>query len=1532
MAEKWLLKTYDGEEYNLRTSGDAGYGGVDTVYNLLIGTMGHYGMPVSILSDTVPNVPGTEFRKVVRGDRTVYLPLAIIGSSPSNFHKSLEKFRKSLNPEYQCELWVTNEEGETRVLYCRYLKGFDAALDDDKRGPNWIKMPLYVIAEDPFWYDPPGSELTQNFSSSPWTEDFFTFTENVGLLKDAPLGATQIVLNNTQNCAVDKPIELRAATLVTSDMLSFENMGAYNVARPTGVKLGGVGVSVPASDTVTSITVSSTSVQVGQAVQISGSVKLTDGSSITSRVPQGEGATLLLYATGGIKSRWNESAYSGDGKYHFTIVPDKAGNYTFQVRFLADEIFCKTSWSDVISVNAGVGGGGGGDAGTTTTLTLTSSTGNPAVNTTFALSGKLLSGTTPFFGKTITLYKKTQQGNVKIGTVTTDSNGAYSMNYKETTTGWASYKASFAGITTSSVIAQANVITTQQANSSVTQSVTQTQSQNVTGSGNVINFTGQNNTQSSTNTVVNIVSNIGGTISSIITNLFNTIINRINGVFKVTVYAPADAYLVIPIGTFTYPINYQAALPASMVNDGEIQYFGYNGYNGIILIAESAMTTAEDPDAVHIGGTYYESYATEYDTITSQGLFAAIDISVMSDSEASLSSYHDWFTALHQAGWRYIAGINSTGRTGDPAYLDSLFTTGQGKFKYINYRSDPTLGATTNPDVSGTGVYRNSFRCFTASEINYIEPWTATAYGASPRVLSGITAGVITNDTKQSNQMLTNSVANDSPTYFDILNWSYQNFVGMNNFVVWFHPKYSGPPYYPVGPRDPEPEQISDYKSLGFAVIVSELQDKYYPPITTWVPPDQTGVFLTMTYTDPPLILSGNLSTITAGDPISSTQVVIEELPGTFFVAQSATFASADSSSPNIILTSGASNFIPNQTVTIADKTYSETAVISSVVGDTEIILTDTPANPTYTNGTITSTNFPGGQNTVLVSSVASFLAGDVVTLSDNIHTDQTTSVITADTTPNSDGSYTLTLADNLNSGGFNIVYKDRSIVYGVGSTGLPKSVAGSWSERGTVSTDSSGNWVMDTRLWDPTPASGVHQYRATFNEDGSYTDYLTAYAPSQDGMAVTHTILTETQLVKETNRIKSVDSPTVITLYNATQNEYLISNGAYATEIDDIDAFLNPADVTTPRTVNDHCTLIQFWLPGCPPCMSAMAQLNALVENYPNVTYTHVNVVEPNPYGSTNLFEGYNTPGDIGMTAATAQYPEAVQFSQPKKMVTCSVCDGTGTIVDPTHNDEKETCPICNGAGTINIGGQCGPSIPSWGPMNIIDDIMPTVICLYRGGLFVAGWCGVHTTGVDPVSTETILEACGPRTTWKLGKSSIGSRVVVINNGDATAYPVWTITGPGKTPSFTNVTTGETFILNHELVDGEAVMIDATDYEHTVGSTASSAYLGEGYTKAETCPTCHGTGSIPTCATCGGAAVCPTCHGSGTISVWVPSAAGSTTDISGMYNLRFAIDQENNNFWGFQPGANVIEVELGTVEYGKSIINLSIAQRYEGV
>ena len=182
-------------------------------------------------------------------------------------------------------------------------------------------------------------------------------------------------------------------------------------------------------------------------------------------------------------------------------------------------------------------------------------------------------------------------------------------------------------------------------------------------------------------------------------------------------------------------------------------------------------------------------------------------------------------------------------------------------------------------------MYRNSFRCFDLAEIPYIEAWDTYAYTeVSPSVRSGLVAGVLADS--KNNQMLTNSVADIVPRYRDLLDWSYINFAGLKNFVVWFTPKYNA-----VTARESEPEQISLYKSLGLEKVITDQMAYYYPAtdlqITadypsghhyTWVEPATTkAVSLTIGYVDIPLVFTGVLSKLTTGAAISGETVILQE-------------------------------------------------------------------------------------------------------------------------------------------------------------------------------------------------------------------------------------------------------------------------------------------------------------------------------------------------------------------------------------------------------------------------------------------------------------------------------------------------------------------------------------------------------------------------------------------------------------------------------------------------------------------------------
>jgi hypothetical protein len=140
-------------------------------------------------------------------------------------------------------------------------------------------------------------------------------------------------------------------------------------------------------------------------------------------------------------------------------------------------------------------------------------------------------------------------------------------------------------------------------------------------------------------------------------------------------------------------------------------------------------------------------------------------------------------------------------------------------------------------------------------------------------------------------------------------------------------------------------------------------------------------------------------------------------------------------------------------------------------------------------------------------------------------------------------------------------------------------------------------------------------------------------------------------------------------------------------------------------------------------------------------------------------------------------------------------------------------------------------------------------------------------------------------------------------------------------------------FVVDHELQEGETVIVDFTEGAHSCQSDRMAIFTGSGYMKPEQCPTCHGTGVISSCATCGGDMVCPTCHGTGEVQVWVPAqqlSAGAGA-AAGLFNIRNEVDPVNRDWWPFQVGANVVDIEMANTEVGVSALSLDLIRRYDG-
>ena len=1458
MSETWILKTADGEKFWLQTEPYKGGAGGEypykSAYNLLAGVNGHRGMPVSIKTDAVPGRAGGEINELTREVRQVYLPLHVRGTDEADMEKNFERLRTSFVPESEAELWVTNERGRTRVLYCRYQSGFEKATDDENRGTNWINVPLYVYAADPWWYDPPGSEITRNYVQEPWNDKFFTFCVQRALTADAHVGDTSLAVTDSTNLKVGKTIELHGGLYRTSDetLMLAHTQKVPAKKRQTKKQKALRAVYNPPATSMT-IAVDSDVVQLGQSINVRGEVRDSSGNLVTGTY------TTLLNIKGSNSSFAEENIgfVTGGGKWSGSVNTNATmvGELRLQGRFLADEIFFQGCYSPTITVEVGSGGSVETGAGTQPTeLTATSSIAHPNTGQAFYIQGNLTTNGTGLGGEKVFLYRKTISGNKLLGSTTTaTSTGAYSIKVTESQSQIAQYIVTFQGETATYCTDTTIDYDIQTAalwrwvTTTITQVISQVQSVgNVTGSGNVINFAAQ--------TAVNSVSSGYGYGYSYTKRLVSA------------GYKAATATVIVKIGSDAYPMVYQVAMPPAMVRDGELQYFGYNNFATIILIAETSGS----------------NYATELGLIEANGLYPAIDISaVVKDQTLPISTWSTWLNSLASAGWSVIYGQNvAGGRTGDPAYIKNK------GFKYVNMNPMPVSGTDLNPDAFGSSTTRNAFRFCNSSEAQPIMDCTTAAYAHS--IGSGIMACVWKDDSSANNECAACSVAGVPPSYMTMLDWSVINGVMMDTFTVYFAPNYSA-----TTPNDYEPEQLDIYKSLGFPAIVDELQGFYEPakeldgvgPWTWLSSVSPVGDILTVSFTDIPLVLTGTLYNVQTGAALANQSI-------TFSLYKHANVASATSGAAYVTV-DDLGDFYANDSITIANNSNSETHAIDHLdVPNKRIYLksTSTLAH-SYTGASVTctqalapvaTTNSTGAWKMAFVGDyalpvgkhniVSSFAGGSV---------GGKTYMAYHAPTP-----YGLTLYHQIT-----VTIEEARELHTVKSIDSPHSISlaepveNEYHMIGdpyVLEYDMKDKWLTQDALTDSIIATelsagdNVVVIASTANSKVGNTCRVLGY----DSAGAWHC---------EENRVAAILSGTEIQLVNNLTYGYVMTHtdctftdedGAHicTTEgeyMEDLDKVY--------RSAADGLDYVIFWMIGCPPCMKALSQLDTMVNDYPNVSVHKYEIHILNADGTLNT--------DI--LAGELLYPELFAAAQA-----------------------------------------CGPAPPD-PPYHVVGNprIMPAVIGLYRDGIFVRSWCGVHTTGCDPVPTSTLIDTGGNRVGWRLGKAFAGKTDILTNDGGAPCYGVWRVTGPGTWPRLVNVTTGMAFVVDHELQEGETVLVDFTEGAHSCQSDRMAIFTGSGYMKPEQCPTCHGTGVISSCATCGGDQVCPTCHGTGEVQVWVPAqqiSAGAGA-AAGLFNIRNQVDPVNRDWWPFAVGANVVDIEMADTDVGVSAISLDLIRRYDG-
>jgi hypothetical protein len=244
------------------------------------------------------------------------------------------------------------------------------------------------------------------------------------------------------------------------------------------------------------------------------------------------------------------------------------------------------------------------------------------------------------------------------------------------------------------------------------------------------------------------------------------------------------------VGATTHPIQYAIAGPPSMVDDGSsLAYFKAHGFSIVELVV---------PDS----GTYQ----TELNTIKALGMQPVIDVEMVIWNGGKLqstpiTSFHAYFQSLKSAGWEYVA--SEGGRSGDSSYIKSL---GLG---YINYNCDQ-CGLWSDIYIEN-GTVLNSWESYYSSEWPYIQNGSTQA--AALGIQNGIMAGLWEN-VNSDNQIYANSLpgSTTTPSYLSMLNWSYANGVGFNQFCVWC---------------GNDTTALQDYENLEFPQIVANLQIDY---------------------------------------------------------------------------------------------------------------------------------------------------------------------------------------------------------------------------------------------------------------------------------------------------------------------------------------------------------------------------------------------------------------------------------------------------------------------------------------------------------------------------------------------------------------------------------------------------------------------------------------------------------------------------------------------------------------------------------
>jgi hypothetical protein len=153
------------------------------------------------------------------------------------------------------------------------------------------------------------------------------------------------------------------------------------------------------------------------------------------------------------------------------------------------------------------------------------------------------------------------------------------------------------------------------------------------------------------------------------------------------------------------------------------------------------------------------------------------------------------------------------------------------------------------------------------------------------------------------------------------------------------------------------------------------------------------------------------------------------------------------------------------------------------------------------------------------------------------------------------------------------------------------------------------------------------------------------------------------------------------------------------------------------------------------------------------------------------------------------------------------------------------------NGAGTLTVtspDGSSSRSIAAYysgGLQGKDDDVengltyMTAVIVLHCPSPF---WLG------DPSVTRLQVAYAGtffPLLPVQLVANQLLGAVTLTNDGDAEAFPIYTVTGPVTNPAWTNSTNGTFLTLSSTLIAGDVVVVDTREGIKTVTKGATNLY-----------------------------------------------------------------------------------------------------------